>query len=108
MFGLIGKLIGAAALGAVGYVGYKRFFGSTDAMACDVETPWYLPTPKYSCGESRKVGEIVGMQYQAGEWVYNIKTSSQGNDESLNAIAVKESAMESAAPLLKGAAVRIL
>jgi hypothetical protein len=43
-------------------------------MACDVEQPWYLPEPKYSCGQSRNVGEIVGMQYQKGEWVYQFNS----------------------------------
>ncbi len=99
MFGLIGKLIGAAALGAAGYYGYKRFFGSTDAMACDVEQPWYMPEPGYSCGMKTSSGEITGMQYQKGEWVYQFNSGHLARESEMK--------LQNKAAL-SGAAVRIL
>jgi hypothetical protein len=97
MLGSLIKLgIGAAVVGAVGYLGYQRYYGSTAAFACDVSTPWYLPTPKFSCGQKTSSGEITGLQYQAGEWVYQFTNGHFG----------KEAAMTLKA--LSGAVVAIL
>lgn len=84
MFRLIGTIAGAAVLGTVGFLGYKRFFGSTDAFACDVEPPWYLPEPKYDCGMKTSSGEIVGRQYQAGEWVYQFNSGHLARESAMN------------------------
>ena len=84
MFGLSGKLVGAVVVGAAGYFGYKRFFGSTPAFACDAEFPWYLPEPKYSCGMKTSSGEITGLQYQSGEWVYQFNSGHLAKESAMN------------------------
>lgn len=100
MLGSLIKLsVGAAVLGAVGYFGYRRFYGSTATFACDVTTPWYLPAPKFACGQKTSSGEITGLQYQSGEWVYQFT----------NGHLAKESAMNSQnKAALSGAVVAIL
>lgn len=96
MFRLISTIVGAAVIGGLGYLGYKRYFGSTDTITCSVETPWYLPAPKYSCGQKTPDGEIDGMQYMGGEWAYHFSSGK----------TVREAAIQSTS--LTGAPVQIL
>ena len=76
--------IGAVVVGAVGYLGYRRFYGSTATFACDVTTPWYLPTPQFACGQKTSSGEIVGLQYQSGEWVYQFTSGHLAKESAMN------------------------
>ena len=84
---MIKLIVGGLALAGLGFVGYKRWYGTSDTFTCagstPPSTPFYLPTPKYVCGATAAGSTIASMQYVAGEWVYTLA----------NGTTVKESVM---------------
>jgi len=111
MFRLFGTLASAAVLGGLGYLGYKRFYGSTDAMNCDGGYPWYLPAPLYGCGQNTSHGAINGMQYQSGEWVYRFADGTMAKESAMSASGTTSTSVQAQTPvagIVAGAGVQIL